>query len=238
MKINLDYPFNQDWKNGYLRENPQDNRKLLDLVNSDTDRTTISYARYLKSVEVGYYLSDDVEVDHIDKDCTNDDLSNLQILTIEEHREKTRLENTTGRTTDECKCANCGILFTRETRLILHNNNQKNIFCSKRCNGQFNSANFIEGNKTVDYIKVQEYLDEGLFDTEIAKIMNINKNSVLNYRKANGIPSKKFANRNILENNIEEIKNLLTSGVKTSIIAKKLNVKYGLLKSFINKHNL
>lgn len=70
-----------DWKRAYLRTS-SDGRKRVDLVNSASNRTTTSYARYLISVVNGRYLTEDEEVDHIDNDCTNDEISNLQILTI------------------------------------------------------------------------------------------------------------------------------------------------------------
>lgn len=85
MKIKLDYPFDMEWKHGYLRVDKKTGRKRLDLYNSPSDRSTISYARYLKCVDLGYILTEDYEVDHRDNNCTNDDLDNLNVLTKEEH---------------------------------------------------------------------------------------------------------------------------------------------------------
>lgn len=134
MKIELQYPYCNDWRSGYLREG-KGGRKRLDLYNSNTDRTTVAYARYLISCHIGRYLTDKEEVDHIDTDCSNDDISNLQFLSTEEHIEKTTSENTVGRTYVEILCANCGTLFPREARLV-HKKN-KNYFCSRSCNGKF-----------------------------------------------------------------------------------------------------
>jgi len=55
MKIELEYPFNITWKRGYIVTNPE-NRKNVLLYNSQPDRTTISYARYLMSVSLKRFL--------------------------------------------------------------------------------------------------------------------------------------------------------------------------------------
>ena len=89
MVINLEEPYSSLYRKGYLRI-PKDGRKMVDLFNSSEDRTTISYARYLMCVNLGYILSKDYEVDHIDRDKNNDDISNLQVLSVEEHRRKTQ----------------------------------------------------------------------------------------------------------------------------------------------------
>ena len=49
MKIELQEPFKNKWKRAYLRVGNQ-GRQILDLVNTEQDRTTISYARYLLSL--------------------------------------------------------------------------------------------------------------------------------------------------------------------------------------------
>lgn len=62
-------------------------RKMVALV-SPGHRTTMSYARYLMSLHIGRELTEEEEVDHIDDDCTNDAIENLQILTPEQNRGK------------------------------------------------------------------------------------------------------------------------------------------------------
>ena len=87
MKIKLEEPFKTRWRNGYIVTNPE-NRKNICLVNNDKDRTTVSYARYLMCVKLGYVLSNEFEVDHIDDDKTNDDINNLQVLTWQQNKLK------------------------------------------------------------------------------------------------------------------------------------------------------
>jgi len=139
MKIKLEKPFNLIWKYGYLRQSGKDGRRRVDLVNSDIDRTTISYARYLVCVERGELLPDGFEVDHIDTDCSNDSLDNLQVLSKDMHEEKTRKENTTGRTMLNLVCPNCGKDFEREKRFVKPNTVPK---CSRKCNAEYNREHY------------------------------------------------------------------------------------------------
>lgn len=111
MKIELEYPFINDWRLGYLRTS-KDGRRRVDLFNSNTDRTTISYARYLMSCHVGRYLTAEEEVDHVDQNPTNDEISNLQILSTNDHLKKT-LENRPKGVVITLICSNCGTSFER-----------------------------------------------------------------------------------------------------------------------------
>ena len=138
MKIELEYPFVNDWRLGYLRTS-RDGRKRVDLYNSDTDRTTISYSRYLMSCHIGRYLNEDEEVDHIDRNKANDDISNLQILSIEDHRKKSTLEATTGRTMVSVTCSYCGRSFEKEKRNVKY----ANSFCNRSCAGKYNGFKSI-----------------------------------------------------------------------------------------------
>lgn len=138
MIIELESPFKELWRKGYLRESMHDGRRRVDLYNSDSDRTTISYARYLVSVKLGYVVPDEFEVDHEDKDKTNDSLFNLQVLSSEEHRKKNSKEMNTGRTMVNLICPECKSSFIREIRLVhSHHGSSKNTFCSRQCNGRF-----------------------------------------------------------------------------------------------------
>ena len=134
MILELEYPFNSVWKKGYLRKSSSDGRRRVDLFNSDSDRTTMSYSRYLMCVKMGEIISDDYEVDHINGDSSDDSLDNLQVLTKKAHLEKTSSEMSTGRTTVDLVCANCNKTFSREIKNVKPNTSPK---CSRRCNGQY-----------------------------------------------------------------------------------------------------
>lgn len=135
MKIELEEPFKSLWRKGYLRQCKKTGRRRVDLKNSKIERTTISYARYLKCVELGYIISQEFEVDHVSRDCSDDSKGNLQILSIQDHLEKTKKELKTGRSILELICPYCGINFQREIRNIKPNSLPK---CSRRCNALYN----------------------------------------------------------------------------------------------------
>lgn len=134
MQIELSEPFKSLYRKGYLRES-LDGRRRVDLYNSSTDRTTVSYARYLLSVKYGRVLSSEEEADHVDTDSLNDELENLQVLTKADHVNKTALENF-GKQFVSLVCPQCGITFSREKRFI----RTENPKCSRRCNALSNSA--------------------------------------------------------------------------------------------------
>lgn len=83
-KIELEYPYSEHWKSGYLVTN-KENRKTVILVNNVTDRSSTQYARYFLAVKSKRFLTEEETVDHVDNDKTNDDLDNLQILSRKEN---------------------------------------------------------------------------------------------------------------------------------------------------------
>lgn len=129
MIIELEYPFD-NYQKGYLRQS-KDGRRRIDLVNSSEDRTTISYARYLVSVHEKRLLTSNEEVDHNDTDKTNDDLYNLILRTVSDHRIKSVSERPP-KTFLKFICPVCGNEFERRKGLEGKNRIPK---CSRRCNG-------------------------------------------------------------------------------------------------------
>lgn len=115
-------------------------RKMVALVSAD-HRTTMSYARYLMCLHLERELTDQEEVDHIDDDCTNDIIENLQTLTPEQNREKqNRLRRAKSLVT--LTCPQCDQEFTRPRRYTkLRNPNLKGISCcSRRCSILYNKT--------------------------------------------------------------------------------------------------
>lgn len=127
MKINLEPPFLKDWSTGYLVVNTE-NRRMICLYNSQVDRTTISYARYLMSVHLNRYLNDDEHVDHIDEDKTNDNIDNLQILSPKANHNKSLK---VGETYLDFVCPVCKIDF----KLSKRQSHKNNPCCSRKCGG-------------------------------------------------------------------------------------------------------
>lgn len=188
-KIELQEPYKSLWKVGYLRVGSE-GRKMVYLFNSNSDRTSTSYARYLFSVNKGRMLEDGYEVDHIDGDKTNDCLSNLQALTVEEHREKTRKESA-GRVFLELVCDHCNAPFLREKSKIRINFNK---FCSRRCNALYSRAKGVWlGKKRMEIpeellTKIGVFRREGMSDYKISDELGIDRSKIWRLRQENGIP--------------------------------------------------
>jgi len=131
-KIELEYPYNEKWKSGYLNIN-SDGRRTLSLYNSHTDRSSTQYARYLMSVHLGRFLEPTEQVDHKDEDKTNDNIGNLQILTIVENNIKTHKQPDINLT-----CPVCMKGFSRtRTQVAWKIKTGKKICCSRKCGGKY-----------------------------------------------------------------------------------------------------
>lgn len=103
-------------------------RRMVTIVFPDS-RTTMSYARYLMCCKLQRLLGADEEVDHIDNNKLNDDLSNLQILTPAENRLKGRQRQEMVTLT----CPYCGVDFTRPKRQTHLTKGGAQTFCSRSC---------------------------------------------------------------------------------------------------------
>ena len=136
MKIELELPFKDKWRSGYLQIHPS-GRKYVCLFNTRKDRSLISYARYLLSVQLGRNLTKDEFADHKDEDKTNDEISNLQVLTREENNRKSReWQEKNGRIHRKVilDCPVCLNTFTKSVRAVSSRlKHRKPITCSTAC---------------------------------------------------------------------------------------------------------
>lgn len=137
MKIELSSPYKELYKSAYIRS-LKCGRKVIDLFNSNNDRTTVSNARYLMSCQIGRLLTAEEEVDHKDEDKTNDSLDNLQVLSKEEHRLKTAA-NRAPRKQVPMSCSYCGEEFFKFENHIKPG--QTVFFCSRSCNAKNSRQN-------------------------------------------------------------------------------------------------
>lgn len=192
MKIELEEPFRSLWKRAYLRIS-NEGRRIIDLINDNNDRTTTSYARYLMCVKIGFILSNEFEVDHIDNDKTNDNIGNLQILTQDQNKLKEQyryIENE-----QICfgyECAYCGNRFIlteakKEERLMKTKTGL--AFCSRSCNAKHSleitqTSSLLSNSISQDKInEIKKYAALGLTGYRITKITGINNGTVLKYMK-------------------------------------------------------
>lgn len=133
-KIQLQLPYASDWIHGYINVN-SDGRRTVTLYNCSTDRSSTQYARYLMAVHLNRYLTAEEHVDHIDNDKTNDNLDNLQILSLKENNQKTFKQPDVN-----LVCPACKKPFTRtltQLRGKKHLIESNSICCSRSCGGKF-----------------------------------------------------------------------------------------------------
>ena len=152
MIIELKYPYSRDWKNGYLVVNGE-NRRTVILYNSKSERSSTAYARYLMSVKLGRYLLESEQVDHIDEDKTNDDLDNLQLLSM--HENVVKQNKSRGRSMVRYMCPVCNAEFSRRRKNSHFNNKQRTTMtCSRSCGNRSQSVDLFS-----KIIVLEEYRD-------------------------------------------------------------------------------
>lgn len=111
-----EYPYNM-YTNGIVAMHSKMQRRMVYLYNnkrSNITATTISYARYLYAVHLWktkkYLIPDDLVVDHINDDKTDDRIENFQLLTVAENTFKQNALH--GRKIPILICPICMKIFT------------------------------------------------------------------------------------------------------------------------------
>lgn len=190
MIIELQEPFKSIWKSGYLVVNSENRRNVL-LRGFSSEVTTISYARYLVCVKLGYILSSEYEVDHIDNDKTNDDISNLQVLTKRENKRKQELwyeENEM--ISYGLVCAQCGMSFllSRSQMTPRLSQNVEYAFCSRSCASKHQhlrgAISLLKAPISEDLQKqIKDLRNQCLSSYKISEITGCARNTVMKYWK-------------------------------------------------------
>jgi hypothetical protein len=188
MIIELQEPFASKWSKGYIVVNNQNRRNVV-LFNNQSDRTTISYARYLMGVKLGYEVPDHLEVDHKDDDKTNDDINNLQLLTKEENLLKEQYRYIMfEQVRYGYYCAYCTDSFIL-TEAEVNERLAKNVemaFCSRSCSTNFHRY-ISKTNKigiTINENEIQQIKQlrsKGLSSYKISEITGFARNTVMKY---------------------------------------------------------
>jgi hypothetical protein len=132
MRIEIEYPYNNDWKVGYLttkKTGRDKGRKNVSLVGYSGERSSVSYARYLMSRHLGRYLGKNEHVDHINGDKGDDRIENYQILTPSENTRK----STPPREQVILSCYNCKKVFKRQANKWKHKAHKTKPFCDREC---------------------------------------------------------------------------------------------------------
>lgn len=158
MKIELKYPFTDEWTHAYLVSSQGRNTVCL-YNNKENERKSLSYARYLMSCKLKRHLNKNEEVDHIDDNKANDSINNLQILTPQENIRKTARKN--GVKVVKYECPVCLKEFIKRKGNSHHCSKQKSFACSKKCSSEIlkNKAKYEPTIRIVN-----EYVDHtGIF---------------------------------------------------------------------------
>lgn len=113
----------------------EDNRKHVIIVFEDGSRRTVSYPKFLMEQHLGRQLDPDLEtVDHIDRDVTNDVISNLRVIDRVTHVK----EDAKRREEQLEACVWCDNIFALSKNQV--NNRAKKLagpFCSRSCSGKY-----------------------------------------------------------------------------------------------------
>ena len=114
----------------------KDGRKHCIIV-TPTYRRTISYSKLLLENKLGRTLIGNETTDHIDKDFTNDSLTNLRVLSRAENS-----KNCAGRRVFTFSCPMCRLICEKDFNNILGNwkKGYSGPFCGKRCARKFQLA--------------------------------------------------------------------------------------------------
>lgn len=102
------------------------------------NRRTQSYPRYLMEQHLGRELESWEHIDHINDDCTDDRIENLQILTLAENNRKSARPAEIG----SYICPECNKTFSKSAAIVRHNQGvykKFGPFCSRRCAGKYSA---------------------------------------------------------------------------------------------------
>jgi hypothetical protein len=131
MKLDIQYPFTEHWDYAYLVTSQGRNSVCL-VKKGAKERTTISYARYLMSIHLKRYLTQDEHVDHINEDKADDRIENLQILAQQQNNYKSA-KHRGGRKYVLYECPACLEHFEKPRNQSHFTISRQSICCSREC---------------------------------------------------------------------------------------------------------
>lgn len=253
-----EYPWSQWYDKYCIRVNKSDGRKHISLSGYKKHMTT-SYARYLYAVHLCIMIPDNLHVDHINNDPTDDRIDNYQLLTPNEntkkandhkihlsqnfnkkyiehinnhyyHFEKFRFIPNTCEVESECDY--CGKTYTRHIYRIKYkiDKGQVKQYCTRNCYGK--DIAYLEAKPEI-INNIKQMVLEGISCNKISKVLKISSPVVEKYAAL--LTNKEFPKR---------IQKIITDELKTSInelamqgltcfrIAKELSIDFSTVKRY------
>lgn len=115
-------------------------RAYMVVYYKDGSRGTTLYSRFKMEQHLGRRLDKDETVDHIDEDVTNDDLSNLRVISRSENARSWAANNREISYTT-FTCPECGEKAKKKTRNVKNNRKQGKAgpFCGRSCAGKYSA---------------------------------------------------------------------------------------------------
>lgn len=142
-------------------KNKKDGRKKVIVYFPNGSHKTVSYPKYLMEVSIGRYLENDESVDHIDRDFSNDDLSNLRVRKNIDHF---RLDAIRVRDI-VVACSYCGTEFTIKGGTFGQRLRRSPfVFCSRKCVGLYGTD--VQNKKDVSHVKKVDLLEREYYRLE------------------------------------------------------------------------
>jgi len=156
-----------------------DKRWYLKVIKSDGKRTTLSYPKYLMEKKLGRYLNENETVDHIDRNPSNNDFSNLRVI----YRAKHAYEDSKFLKKKKFKCPQCNKYFELEgnkLRQVIYNTSKRKIkragpFCSKSCAGKYGTDIQHFGRKKLKVNKIKKEYEYRKDLKEIKSLEDVGK---------------------------------------------------------------
>lgn len=194
MEIELQAPYLGLWLKATLRM-CEDGRRRVTLWRGSV-RMGTTYARYLMSVKLGRFLTEEEHVDHKDEDKSNDDIDNLQILTPLQNVQKNNEFKAAQRkaagilVVETIKCDGCGNDFDKPSRNVRYAR-AKGWFqtCSRKCKALVSPP--PPKSKLEIGTELQQQLKDlrlaGKSDYAISTILGISRPTIQRYRLRLGI---------------------------------------------------
>ena len=136
-RILAEYPYNDYYL--YIVFHKKQGRYYANLIpinkNTGLKRHTMSYARYLMSVKEKRILKNEEHIDHKDNNKLNDNIENLQIISLRDNNIKEAKRRGKSMVTLKCPC--CDKIFERERKQTHLTKKNKYTACCKKCSSNF-----------------------------------------------------------------------------------------------------